>query len=143
MAAYNFASRNLTEQGHTAERLLSLAATADFFPLLGLAPPHGRVFKPEEFEPGADNVVVFAVLFWELEAGGPVARIRNPQRTTPDFQFPQDENPQLAAPGWRPQVSDYLYLSLTNSVAFSPTDAMPLVQRTRMFRSPSPLVPLT
>lgn len=77
------------------------------------------------------NVVVFAVLFWELEAGGPVARIRNPQRTTPDFQFPQDENPQLAAPGWRPQVWDYLYLSLTNSVAFSPTDAMPLSRRAK------------
>ena len=35
MAAYTFASRNLTEQGQTAERLLSLAATADFFPLFG------------------------------------------------------------------------------------------------------------
>jgi len=32
MAAYNFSSRNLTEQGQSAERLLSLAATADFFP---------------------------------------------------------------------------------------------------------------
>jgi putative ABC transport system permease protein len=34
MAAYHFVSRNLTEQGQTAERLLSLASTADFFPLL-------------------------------------------------------------------------------------------------------------
>src|SRR5258708_3934275 len=51
MAAYNFASRNLTEQGQSAERLLSLAATTDFFPLLGVAPAYGRVFKPEEFEP--------------------------------------------------------------------------------------------
>src|ERR1041385_9322265 len=55
MAAYNFTSRNLTEEGHTAERLLGLAATADFFPMLGVAPAHGRVFKSEEFEPGADN----------------------------------------------------------------------------------------
>jgi putative ABC transport system permease protein len=47
MAAYNFASRNLTEEGQTAERLLSLAGTADFFPLLGVAPAHGRAFKPE------------------------------------------------------------------------------------------------
>src|ERR1043165_130911 len=31
LAAYNFSSRNLTEGGHTAERLLSLGATADFF----------------------------------------------------------------------------------------------------------------
>jgi hypothetical protein len=72
------------------------------------------------------NVIVFGLLFWELEAGGPVARTVVPERRTPDFQFPQDENPQLAPRGWSPQVWDYLYLSLTNSTAFSPTDAMPL-----------------
>ncbi len=69
MAAYNFASRNLTEQGQTAERLLSLAATADFFPLLGVAPEHGRVFKPEEFEPGADNVIILTDRFWTRRFG--------------------------------------------------------------------------
>jgi len=69
MAAYNFVSRNLTEEGQTAERLLSVAATADFFPLLGVAPAHGRVFKPEEFEPGADNVVVLTDRFWTRRFG--------------------------------------------------------------------------
>ena len=69
MAAYTFASRNLTEQGQTAERLLSLAATADFFPMLGVAPAHGRVFKPEEFEPGTDNVVVLTDRFWTRRFG--------------------------------------------------------------------------
>src|SRR5215208_6079239 len=49
MAAYTYASRTLTEHGHTAERLVNLAATADFFPLMAVAPAHGRVFKPEEF----------------------------------------------------------------------------------------------
>src|SRR5829696_6519286 len=69
MAAYNFASRNLTEQGQTAERLFSLAATADFFPLLGVAPAHGRLFKPEEFEPGADNVIILTDRFWTRRFG--------------------------------------------------------------------------
>ena len=69
MAAYNFASRNLTEQGQTAERLLSLAATADFFPLLGVVPARGRVFKPEEFEPGADNVIILTDRFWARRFG--------------------------------------------------------------------------
>src|SRR6476659_6516703 len=41
MAAYNFTTRNLAEQGQTAERLRSLAATADFFPLLGVPPAYG------------------------------------------------------------------------------------------------------
>jgi putative ABC transport system permease protein len=69
MAAYNYTSRNLTEQGQTAERLLGLAATADFFPMMGVAPAHGRVFKPEEFEPGADNVVVITDRFWTRRFG--------------------------------------------------------------------------
>jgi putative ABC transport system permease protein len=69
MAAYNFVSRNLTEQGQTAERLLSLAATADFFPILGVPPAHGRVFKPEEFEPGADNVIVLSDRLWTRRFG--------------------------------------------------------------------------
>jgi hypothetical protein len=54
-------------------------------------------------------------------------------RKEPDFQFPQDENPQLANPGWRPALFDFLYLSVTNSIAFSPTDAMPLTHRAKLF----------
>jgi putative ABC transport system permease protein len=69
MAAYNFVSRNLTEPEQTAERVLSLAATADFFLLLGVPPAHGRVFKPEEFEPGADNVIVLSDRFWTRRFG--------------------------------------------------------------------------
>jgi predicted permease len=69
MAAYHFTNRNLTEHGQTAERLLSLAATADFFPLLGVAPAHGRVFKPEEFEPGTDNVIVLSDRLWSRRFG--------------------------------------------------------------------------
>ena len=69
MAAYNFVSRNLTEQGQTAERLLSLAGSEDFFPLLAVAPARGRVFRPEEFEPGADNVIVLSDRFWTRRFG--------------------------------------------------------------------------
>ena len=42
------------------------------------------------------------------------------------------ENPQLAPPGWRPRLLDYVYLSFTNSIAFSPTDAMPLSARAKL-----------
>jgi hypothetical protein len=44
MAAYTYGGRTLTEPGQTAERLVSLVATADFFPLMGVAPARGRVF---------------------------------------------------------------------------------------------------
>jgi hypothetical protein len=77
------------------------------------------------------DVIVFGLLFWELEAGGPAARLLAPDRSAPDFQFPQDENPQLASQDWYPQAWDYLYLSLTNSIAFSPTDVMPLSLRAK------------
>lgn len=69
MAAFHYVSRNLTEQGQTAERLLSLAATADFFPMLGVPPARGRAFNPEEFEPGADNVIVLTDRFWTRRFG--------------------------------------------------------------------------
>ncbi|MDQ3874127.1 MAG: hypothetical protein M3322_01055 [Actinomycetota bacterium] len=71
------------------------------------------------------NVIAFGLWFWAFDRGGPVRRL-HPDPPPPDFQFPQMENPQLAAPGWSPHFVDYIYVSFTNSVAFSPTDAMPL-----------------
>jgi uncharacterized membrane protein len=73
----------------------------------------------------ATNVLLFAVWYWEMDRGGPVVRFAHPD-ALPDFQFPQMENPRLAPPGWRPGFGDYLYTSLTNATAFSPTDTMPL-----------------
>ena len=77
------------------------------------------------------NVSVFGLWFWELDDGGPFARARH-ERATPDFQFPQDENPSLARPGWRPRVWDYLYTSLANASAFSATDVMPLTLHAKL-----------
>jgi hypothetical protein len=74
------------------------------------------------------NAIAFGLAFWELDCGGPVARALATARRTPDFQFPQDENPQLAPAGWAPRLWDYFYVSLTNAVAFSPTDSMPLTR---------------
>jgi len=68
--------------------------------------------------------------FWGIDRGGPVRR-RQPDPPPPDFQFPQMENPQLAEPGWYPKLEDYIYVSFTNAIAFSPTDAMPLTRRAK------------
>ncbi|MBS1881580.1 MAG: hypothetical protein JSS97_01325 [Actinobacteria bacterium] len=72
------------------------------------------------------NNIVFALLYWELDGGGSVARMHRQPRY-PDLAFPQQLNPDLAPPGWRPMFVDYLYLGFTNALAFSPTDVMPLV----------------
>jgi hypothetical protein len=74
------------------------------------------------------NAIAFGLAFWELDCGGPVARALSTTPRKPDFQFPQDENPKLARDGWSPRLWDYCYVSLTNSIAFSPTDAMPLTR---------------
>ena len=74
------------------------------------------------------NAIAFGLAFWELDCGGPVARAFATGPRKPDFQFPQDENPQLARDGWAPRLWDYFYVSLTNATAFSPTDSMPLTK---------------
>jgi hypothetical protein len=71
------------------------------------------------------NVILFGLWFWIFDRGGPARRVE-PNPPPPDFQFPQMENPDLATPGWRPHFVDYMYVSFTNAIAFSPTDAMPL-----------------
>ena len=71
------------------------------------------------------NNIVFALLYWEIDGGGSAARASRPPEH-PDLAFPQQMNPHLAPPGWRPMFVDYLYLGFTNALAFSPTDVMPL-----------------
>ena len=72
------------------------------------------------------NIAVFALLFWELDGNGPEARAIG-ERDYPDLVFPQQQRDQegLAAPDWKPMFADYLFVSLTSAIAFSPTDAMP------------------
>jgi hypothetical protein len=78
------------------------------------------------------DVVVFGLLYWSLDAGGPRARSRHGRRR-PDFWFPQDDNDRLHETRvhnkrWYPRLEDYTYVALTNGIAFSPTDAMPLTR---------------
>jgi len=72
-------------------------------------------------------LITFAFVYWELDMGGPGERA-NSERRFPDLAFPQDLNPSIARPGWYPTFVDYLYLGLTNNLAFSPTDVMPLTR---------------
>jgi uncharacterized membrane protein len=89
------------------------------------------------------NVIVFALLYWEMDRGGPVSRVTVARTKLPaaDFRFPQDEDHDAIAEvaagssakiDWVPNFIDYLYFSLSNSMAFSPTDTMPLSHRAKM-----------
>jgi hypothetical protein len=75
------------------------------------------------------NNLAFALLYWLVDGGGPVARTRQPAFV--DFAFTQHMSPELAPRGWRPVFLDYLHLGFTNATAFSPTDVMPLTHRAK------------
>ncbi len=88
------------------------------------------------------NVITFALVYWELDRGGPVSRRQDKRGELPyaDFRFPQDEDEDAvdevaarssASLDWMPSFMDYLYFSGTNSMAFSPTDTMPLSHRAK------------
>lgn len=75
------------------------------------------------------NAVAFALVYWEVDRGGPVARRVEGMKddAQQDFQFPQ----QSSRTEWEPGFVDYGYFSLTNMMAFSPTDVMPLSHRAK------------
>lgn len=89
------------------------------------------------------QVIIFGLIFWELDRGGPVVRSTANRASLPqaDFRFPQDENGDNVGEvavgsseksGWTANYIDYLYFSLTNSMAFSAADAMPLTRRAKI-----------
>ena len=71
------------------------------------------------------NFLIFALWYWEMDRGGPGRRSAGHDRS-PDFLFPQMTDDRIEPVNWRPGFIDYLYVSLTNATAFSPTDTMPL-----------------
>src|SRR3954470_22461933 len=88
------------------------------------------------------NVIVFGIWYWELDRGGPFARHAG-ERPYPDFLFPQMTPPHVSKPDWRPTFVDYLYVSVTNVMAFSPTDTMPLARWAKALMTVQALVALS
>jgi branched-subunit amino acid transport protein len=89
------------------------------------------------------SVIAFALVYWEMDRGGPIERRHVPREEVElaDFRFPQDEDRDAidevrgrssAESDWMPGYIDYLHFSASNSMAFSPTDVMPLTQRAKL-----------
>jgi hypothetical protein len=70
------------------------------------------------------NILVFAMWYWRLDAGGPHSRDSRGRHTEGAFFFPQMmDGAPIENPGaWRPRFVDYLFLAFNTSTAFSPTD---------------------
>ena len=87
------------------------------------------------------NVLIFGLWYWETDRGGPGKRAEG-RDGPPDFLFPQMNDDRIEPLGWRPQFIDYLYVSLTNATAFSPTDTMPLTPTAKSVMGVQSLVSL-
>jgi uncharacterized membrane protein len=87
------------------------------------------------------NFLIFALWYWEMDRGGPGRRAAG-EDGAPDLLFPQMSDDQIEPRDWRPHFIDYLYVSLTNATAFSPTDTMPLSRLAKSVMGAQALVSL-
>jgi hypothetical protein len=95
------------------------------------------------------NIGVFALAYWELDAGGPEVRalglptvFRN--KNYPDFVFAQQASPdpRLAPVNWLPGFIDYLYLSITTATSFTPANPIPFTHMAKMMSGSEALISL-
>jgi uncharacterized membrane protein len=119
--------------------LLMLVNAARLVQLFAAMVSHDRITAPNLIGSGAliwsTNIVATAVVFWELDRGGPFARDprHGREEKPPDLLFPQMTGiPDVDPKTWRPSFVDYLFVAFTTATAFSPTDTMPLTGRLKI-----------
>jgi hypothetical protein len=86
------------------------------------------------------NVLVFAIWYWEIDAGGPVERHRGTYRSD-DLVFPQRQR-DFDADGWVPDFLDYLFFAFNSATAFSPTDTLVMSRRMKVLMMCQSLISL-
>jgi uncharacterized membrane protein len=123
----------------SAANVFSLAELTHF--LLHHAVSNGRELIISGMLIWLTNFLIFALWYWELDRGGPGKRAAG-RDTAPDFLFPQMSDDRIEPAQWRPRFIDYMYVSLTNATAFSPTDTMPLSPMAKMVMGVQSLVSL-
>jgi uncharacterized membrane protein len=141
LAALVFAARGGREARRRREIAIGLVLVAVLANLtsLGLLTHYllagGRARGADLLDGGviiwSTNLLLFAVLYWELDRGGPRRPVAQRMPVFPDFLFSQMTDDRYAGNAWSPGFGDYLYVSLTNQTAFSPTDTMPLTPRVK------------
>ncbi len=86
------------------------------------------------------NIIAFSLWYWEIDSPGLTGVKKHD--ADPKFDFPQMESKLNESRAWEPTFFDYVYLSLTNATAFSPTDTMPLTHFTKALMSVQSLIAL-
>ncbi len=105
---------------------LTLALITSLALLIGGLPAHKD--KPAELLRSAavlwlTNVLVFALWYWKIDAGGPTGRDEciGDKPVPSSFLFPQMMRQPIDLT-WSPEFIDYLFVAFNTSTAFSPTD---------------------
>jgi uncharacterized membrane protein len=109
--------------------------------LLHHSSPNGRQLIVSGALIWLTNVLIFGLWYWEIDRGGPGKRAAG-RDEEPDFLYPQMNDDRVQPANWRPQFIDYLYVSLTNAAAFSPTDTMPLTPTAKSIMGAQSIVSL-
>lgn len=92
------------------------------------------------------NVLVFALWYWRLDAGGPYYRELRTSHKRGAFWFPQMALPEGDCnrdPRWTPHFIDYLFLAFNTSAALSPTDSPVLARWAKVLMMLQALISLT
>jgi uncharacterized membrane protein len=130
----------------TANVLITLAMIASLIFLIHGIPKHAEA--PKDLLRSASilwitNVLVFALWYWKLDAGGPTGRDRISDGLNSSFLFPQMLGQREGDPSWTPHFMDYLFLAFNTSTAFSPTDTAVLSRWAKVGMMLQSLISLT
>ena len=109
----------------TANGIITIAMIASLILLVRGIP--GHLETPKALLRSASalwiaNILVFALWYWKLDAGGPLRRDRTDGLSISSFLFPQMLSRKEQDSSWKPNFVDYLFLAFNTSTAFSPTD---------------------
>jgi hypothetical protein len=136
--------------GLTLMSILTLAMVGSVAFLVGLLPAHKET--PTQLLLSAaslwlTNVLVFALWYWRLDAGGPHARDARETHANGAFLFPQMTmlrrlQGETGQQHWSPQFVDYLFLAFNTSTAFSPTDTPVLTRWAKVLMMTQSLISL-
>ena len=117
--------------GFVVDGVLTAGLILSVILLIGALPAHKQT--PQELLLSAaslwiTNILVFALWYWRLDAGGPHQRDRRAGHADGAFLFPQmtmseESLKEAGQQDWSPSFVDYLFLAFNTSTAFSPTDA--------------------
>jgi hypothetical protein len=119
--------------------LIGIVATINIFSLILLVDAltfqqthgaDGHTLLLSGFTIYVTNIFMFALLYWEIDGGGPDKRVAEEKER--DFIFPQMIHPNISGSMWLPGFTDYLYLSTTNVTNFASADTVPISHKAKL-----------